>query len=109
MSRTGLVVHVLLPAASPAVAAGLMLGIGRALAETAALIFTSGYVDRTPTSLFDSGRSLSIHIYDLAMNVAGGEPNAYGSALVLIGMLILINTIAYWITECFLHRKVTSP
>jgi len=61
-----------------------LLGVGRALAETAALIFTSGYVDRAPSSLFDSGRALSLHIYDLAMNVAGAEANAYASALVLL-------------------------
>ena len=47
-----------------------------------------------PGSLMDSGRSLSIHIYDLSMNVAGGEPNAYATALVLVALLVLINTSA---------------
>jgi phosphate transport system permease protein len=97
LSQTRLVFHVLLPAAAPGVVAGLLLGIGRALAETAALIFTSGYVARMPGSLFDSGRALSIHIYDLAMNVPGGEPNAHGSALVLIVSLLLINVTATWL------------
>ena len=69
------------------------------MAETAALIFTSGYVDRMPESLLDSGRALSIHIYDLAMNVAGGNPNAYATAVVLVGALIMINLAASWITE----------
>ena len=70
MSRGAALFQVLLPAATPAIVAGLLLGIGRAGAETAALIFTSGYVDRMPGSLFDSGRALSVHIYDLSMNVA---------------------------------------
>lgn len=83
--------RVVLPAAAPAVLAGLVLGVGRALAETAALVFTSGYVDRTPSSWLDSGRALSVHVYDLSMNVPGGNDNAYGSALVLVGLLLGIN------------------
>lgn len=94
LSKARLVFRVLLPSATPGLVAGLLLGIGRAAAETAALIFTSGYVDRMPGSLLDSGRALSIHIYDLAMNVPGGEANAYATALVLIAALLLINTTA---------------
>jgi len=83
-----------------------MLGLGRALAETAALIFTSGYVDRMPSSLFDSGRALSVHIYDLTMNVAGGNPNAYASALALIVLLLAINGFALWLAELLLERRM---
>ncbi len=84
----------ILPAAAPALGAALALGIGRALAETAALIFTSGYVDRMPGSLMDSGRSLTVHIYDLAMNVPGGDASAAATALVLVVVLILIDLVA---------------
>jgi len=108
MTRTGAFLHLLLPAAAPGVLVGLVLGIGRALAETAALIFTSGYVDRTPWSLMDSGRSLSIHIYDLAMNVPGGEPNAYATALVLVGLLLVTNQTASFITNYWLHKKFAT-
>ena len=79
----------LLPA--PALAGALVLSVGRAIAETAALVFTSGYVDRMPTSLLDSGRSLSVHVLDLAMNVAGGDQNAYASATLLVLLLLAIN------------------
>lgn len=98
--------HLLLPAATPALLAGLLLGIGRAGAETAALIFTSGYVDRMPDSLFDSGRALSVHIYDLAMNVAGGDANAYASALVLITLLLFINSLATALAKHWLHKRI---
>jgi len=91
MSRTRAIISILLPAAAPGLIVGLVLGIGRALAETAALLFTRGSVDRMPRSLLDSGRTISIHIYDLAMNVPGGEANAYASALVLVAMLLIIN------------------
>lgn len=98
--------HVLLPAAAPAITAGLMLSVGRALAETAALIFTSGYVDRMPDSLSDSGRALSVHIYDLSMNVTGGDESAYGSALVLIVLLVVINSIAASLSDRFLNQRI---
>ena len=97
LSATTTLLRVLLPAALPGVVVGVILGLGRAMAETAALLFTSGYVDRWPQSLLDSGRTLSVHIYDLAMNVAGGNANAYASALVLVGCLLVINLIANWV------------
>jgi phosphate transport system permease protein len=108
MSRKAALFNVLLPAASPAIIAGLLLGIGRAGAETAALIFTSGYVDRMPDSLFDSGRALSIHIYDLSMNVAGGDASAYSSALVLIMLLLIINALAMGLAEHWQHRSIIA-
>lgn len=94
LSRTTTLVRITLPSASPALAAGVVLGIGRAVAETAALIFTAGYVARMPSSVFDSGRSLSVHIYDMAMNVSGGDSQAYATAAVLVGLLLIINATA---------------
>ncbi len=107
MSKTRTVLSILLPCAAPGLVVGLILGIGRVLAETAALLFTSGYVDRMPESVMDSGRSLSIHIFDLAMNVPGGEPNAYSSAVVLILMLLIINFTAVWGTDRWV-RKISG-
>ena len=106
LSKTRLIVSVLLPAAAPGIVAGLLLGIGRAMAETAALIFTSGYVDRMPESLMDSGRALSIHIYDLALNVPGGEKNAYATALVLVGVLLVINLATNLLVERFVSQRL---
>lgn len=91
ISRWSLLRQVLLPASMPAVAAGVTLGVGRVLAESAALVFTSGYVDRMPSSLMDSGRTLAVHVYDLAMNVAGGDQAAYAAAAVLAVLVVLIN------------------
>lgn len=108
LSRTATLFHLLLPAAVPGLLVGLVLGIGRAIAETAALIFTSGYVDRMPESLLDSGRALSVHIFDLSMNVSGGDANAYGAALVLVILLLLINRTAAWLAEHMLHRRIVT-
>ena len=107
-SRTTTLARLLLPAAVPGLVVGLVLGVGRALAETAALIFTSGYVDRMPASLLDSGRALSIHIFDLSMNVSGGDANAYASALVLVALLFLINWVARALADSWLHRRILS-
>lgn len=107
LTRAAALWHVLLPAAAPAMTAGLMLSIGRALAETAALIFTSGYVDRMPGSLSDSGRALAVHIYDLSMNVTGGDESAYGTALVLIVLLVAINSVAASLSDRFISQRIT--
>lgn len=108
MSRTATLFHLLLPVAAPAWAAGLLLGIGRAAAETAALMFTSGYVDRMPESLLDSGRVLALHIFDLSMNVPGGDAPAYASALVLIILLLVINLIAMQLIHFWQRRKLNT-
>jgi phosphate transport system permease protein len=105
LSKTTAIRSLLLPAAAPGLAVGLILGIGRALAETAALLFTSGYVVRMPASLFDSGRSLSVHIYDLAMNVPGGDGMAYASAIVLLGLLLGMNALATELVQRWQRRK----
>ncbi|MBE9070647.1 phosphate ABC transporter permease PstA [Leptolyngbya cf. ectocarpi LEGE 11479] len=97
ISRTSILMQLLLPAAMPSLVAGLILGIGRAIAETAALIYTSGYVDRMPVSLLSSGRALSLHIFDLSMNVPGGDRNAYTAATVLVILILVINGTATWI------------
>jgi phosphate transport system permease protein len=109
MRQISVLWHVLLPAAAPAMTAGLLLGIGRALAETAALVFTSGYVDRMPSSLLDSGRSLAVHVYDLSMNIPGGDQAAYASALVLLLLLMTINAIAILLTNRFLKSRIQHP
>jgi phosphate transport system permease protein len=106
LSRSAILWQVLLPMAMPGMVVGLLLGFGRAISETAALIFTSGYVDRMPESLMDSGRALSVHIFDLSMNISGGEGSAYGSALVLIILLVLINSSISWIGERFRHARI---
>lgn len=99
LSKATTIRRILLPAALPGLLVGIILGLGRAVAETAALIFTSGYVTRMPESLMDSGRSLAVHIYDLAMNVAGGNPHAYATALVLVSLVFIINCISSWIAS----------
>lgn len=109
LSRTTTMFRVVLPAAAPGLAAGLVLGIGRALAETAALMFTSGYVTRMPESLLDSGRSLSVHIYDMAMNVPGGNARSCAAAVVLVTLLLLLNITAVMLTRYAGRQTGAAP
>lgn len=105
-SKSTLIGRILLPAAVPGLVSGLLLGIGRATGETAALLFTSGYALRMPESITDGGRVLSIHIYDLSLNIAGGTTNAYKSAVVLILLLVVINA-AFLVIQSRVTQRLT--
>ncbi len=104
LTRTTALRRLLLPAALPGILVGVTLGVGRALSETAALIFTSGYSTRWPTNLDDSGRALSVHIYDLAMNIPNGGPRASASALLLLALILVINLTASILADHWLRR-----
>jgi len=84
LTRWDTLVHLVLPAARPALVAGVMLAVGRALAETAVLVLTSGVTTRMPEDIFDPGATLAVHVYNLAHNVPGGESRAYAAAFALV-------------------------
>jgi phosphate transport system permease protein len=94
---------VVLPVAAPGVMTGIVLGIGRAVSETAAVIFTAGVALRTPTSLFDSARTMSVHFYTLTMEGISDE-KAYGTAAVLVVVILAINVAAYTLMHRFTRR-----
>ncbi len=52
--------RIILPSAIPGIVAGVILGIGRVVGETAALMFTAGTIAKVPGSLMDSGRTLAV-------------------------------------------------
>lgn len=87
---------VVLPAAMPGILTGIMLSIGRAVGETAAIIFTMGSSLRLPLSLMESGRTMAVHFYILAREGISME-KAYGTAVVLVLSILFINIIAYYI------------
>ena len=85
----------MLPSAASGILTGIMLSVGRAVSETAAVIFTMGSSLRLPTSLFDSGRTMAVHFYILAREGISME-KAYATALVLVVSILLINIAAYY-------------
>jgi len=83
--------QVILPAAVPGIITGVILGMARAVEETAAILYTVGAAIQAPVSIFDPARPLPLHLYTLATEGIS-MPNAYGTAAVLV-ILILIITI----------------
>ncbi len=88
-----------LPSAIPGILTGSILGIGRAAGETAPIIFTAAcfYAPRLPHSIFDQVMALPFHLYVLATEGTHFEktlPIQYGTALVLLGLVLGINLIA---------------
>lgn len=91
--RLRTVFRIVLPAAMPGVLSGVILAVGRVVGETAALIFTSGTVADTPSSLFSSGRTLAVHMYSLA-NEGLHVNEAYATAVVILVLVIGINALS---------------
>ncbi|MFO7896612.1 MAG: phosphate ABC transporter permease PstA [Candidatus Cloacimonadales bacterium] len=88
-----------LPAALPGILTGAILSVGRAAGETAPILFTAAtfYSRRLPKSLSDEVMALPYHIYALMMEGTHPEqqvPIAYGTALVLLSLVILISLVA---------------
>ena len=83
-------IKVLIPSALPGIATGIILGIGRCVAETAAVILTAGSALQMPTSLFSPARTMAVHFYILASEGISLE-KAFATAALLIILILLIN------------------
>lgn len=89
---------IVLPTAVPGILAGVILGIGRIVGETAALIYTAGTAPNVPESLLSSGRTLAVHMY--ALSSEGLYMNqAYATAVVLLIIVVVINTLSGFIAK----------
>lgn len=97
-SKWQTVSRIVLPSAFPRILTGLILAMGRAVGETAVVIFTMGEAIYTPLSPLDPGRSMTVHLYVLAME--GINMNAaYGTALLLMVMVLGFNLTARWLSR----------
>ncbi len=95
-----------LPYAVPGMLTGAILGIGRAAGETAPILFTVAafYLPRLPTSVFDQVMALPYHLYVLATQHPEAEkirPMQYGTALVLLALVLGVNMTAILIRSRF--------
>jgi phosphate transport system permease protein len=91
--------RVVLPAALPGILTGGILGISRAAGETAPIMFTAAvfFSPRLPSSVFDEIMALPYHIYVLATagtEIEATRPLQYGTALVLIVLVLGLNLVA---------------
>lgn len=87
------VTKVVLPCCRSGVLSGLILGIGRAIGETAAVMLTVGGSLRLPATVFDSTRTMAVHLYTLASEGLS-EEKTYATAALLIIVVLIINTLA---------------
>lgn len=101
---------VVLPVAFPNIITGLILSVGRVSGETAPILFTVAayFLPRLPNSIFDQVMALPYHLYVLTTsgtNIEESRPMAYGTALVLILIVLLINVMASTLRK-YLGKKV---
>ncbi len=97
---------VVLPAAFPNITTGLILSVGRVSGETAPILFTVAayFLPKLPDSIFDQVMALPYHLYVIATsgtNIEASRPIAYGTALVLIVIVLIINLAATGIRRRF--------
>lgn len=85
--------RIVLPSAVPGILAGVILAIGRIVGETAALIYTAGTVAGVPSGVMGSGRTLAVHMYNLA-NEGLYMDQAYATAVILLILVLGINTLS---------------
>ncbi len=96
--------QVVIPNALPGITTGVILGTGKAIGETAVIMYTAGSSLLLPESIFEPVRALPYHLYILASEGISDEM-AYGSAAVLLGMVLTINLTAVAIQRYFQARS----
>lgn len=100
---------VVLPAAFPNITTGLILSIGRVSGETAPILFTVAayFLPKLPNSIFDQVMALPYHLYVIATSgtdVEASRPMAYGTALVLIFIVLMMNVMASFVRRYYNNK-----
>ncbi len=100
--------HIVLPNAIPGILTGTILGLGRAAGETAPILFTVAafYLPQLPKSVFDQVMALPYHLYVISTQVPNvDEKVRYGTAFVLLAIVLIMNLVAIIIRYKFRKRK----
>ena len=101
--RLRTIFRVVLPSDMPGILSGVILGVGRIVGETAALIYTAGSVTGVPTSLMSSGRTLAVHMYAL-LSEGLYTDEAYATAVVLLVLVFIINRLSAYVANKIQNR-----
>ncbi|MEP7170317.1 MAG: phosphate ABC transporter permease PstA [Bacteroidota bacterium] len=109
-SKMQTIQKVVLPMAAPNIVTGLILSMSRVSGETAPILFTVAayFLPKLPTSVFDKVMALPYHLYVIATsgnNIEESRPMAYGTALVLILIVLILNLLANALRR-FLGKKI---
>lgn len=100
--------NIVLPQALPGIITGVILGLLRAAGETAPILFTVAafYLPRLPESIFDQTMALPYHLYVISTQVPGMPLEIqYGTALVLLVLVLSLNLVATVIRSYFRRRR----
>jgi phosphate transport system permease protein len=100
--------YIILPQALPGIITGVLLGLLRAAGETAPILFTVAafYLPRLPESPFDPTMALPYHLYVISTQVPGMPASVqYGTALVLLALVLSMNLVATIIRSYFRRRR----
>ncbi len=105
--------HVILPMGMPNIITGLILALGRVSGETAPILFTCAayFLPQLPESMFDQCMALPYHLYVLATSGTDMDkqlPIAYGTALVLVIIVLLVNLLANALRNYFQKKLKTN-
>ena len=105
--------HVILPMGMPNIITGLILALGRVSGETAPILFTCAayFLPQLPTGIFDQCMALPYHLYVISTSGTDMEaqlPLAYGTALVLIMIILFVNLLANALRKYFEKRVKTN-
>lgn len=104
-SKWQTIYRVVLPAAIPGISTGIILGMARAIEETAAILYTVGASLAIPLSIWDSARPLPLHLYILATEGIS-LPNAYGTAAVLVILILIITVFTNYLVERYTKKMM---
>ena len=102
-TRWQMVTRVVLKSAMPGIGTGIVMAMGRCIAETAAVMLTAGSALRLPESIYDSSRTMALHFYTLSREGLS-MPKAYATAAVLIVAILAINLTSYAIMRRFIAK-----
>lgn len=100
--------HQVLPNAMPGIITGIILGLSRAIGETAPILFTVAafYLPNLPTSVFDQTMALPYHLYVISTQVPGMPLEVqYGTALVLLLFTLSLTFVATMIRSAMRRRR----
>jgi phosphate transport system permease protein len=100
--------RVVLPQALPGILTGVILGLERAAGETAPILFTGAafFLPRLPGSIFDETMALPYHLFVISTQVPGMPIQIqYGTALVLLVFVLLMNLIATVIRSYYRRKR----
>ncbi len=104
-SKWQTIYRVVLPAALPGITTGIILGMARAIEETAAILYTVGASLAVPISIWDPARPLPLHLYIIATEGVSLE-NAYGTAAVLVILILIITVFTNYLVEKYTKKMM---